>query len=139
MKAKAVCDDEMFAASALLQDSLLNLMFVKHKDKKLHMLVNRFCWEIMPPAKSKKGAETYFRSHCGVYVSNVIKLKTNRKVDRAHYSAVLSLLAIDFGRDIIKFVFSGGLELNVHCSTPTLYLMDMHEPWPTNIKPKHGI
>ncbi|MDR1031760.1 MAG: DUF2948 family protein [Holosporales bacterium] len=135
MKAKAVCGEGVSAVSALLQDSLLKLMFVKHKNDNLHMLVNRFCWEMMPSSK----ATPYFRSHCGIYVSNVNKLKTNRKVDRAHYSAVLSLLAIDFGCDIIKFVFSGGLELSVHCNTPTLYLMDMHEPWPTNIKPKHRI
>ncbi|MDR1366153.1 MAG: DUF2948 family protein [Holosporales bacterium] len=139
MKAKAVCSEEMSTASALLQDSLLNLTFVKHKDKKLHMLVNRFCWEITSAAESKKKAEAYFRSHCGVYVSNVIKLKTNRKVDLVHYSAVLSLLAINFDRDIMKFVFSGGLELSAHCNDPTLYLMDMHEPWPTNTKPKHKL
>jgi hypothetical protein len=140
MNIKAVCLDDMTVMSSLLQDSIFNPMFMHYEANKneLHMLVNRFCWEAGPAiGDERKNEKIYSRSYCGVHIPNVAKVRTNRRIQPTHYPSIFSLLTISFDRGKMRFIFSGGFELVVNCDTPSIYLADAHEPWPTKKIPRH--
>ncbi len=137
MKFKVNETEQIHTLSALLQDGLFSLMLMYHDkaSQQFHMLINRFCWELVDSTAN----DTYYRTHCGLYISGTEKITTNKKIRFSQYADTLPLLHLNWSDNTKKLslIFSGDIEMDLVCSNLNIYLADTHEPWPSNAAPSH--
>jgi len=129
--------DDLTILSAHLQDALLPLTAMVHKNKNatLTILVNRFCWE--HPPIDHEGEPHYHRVHSGLCFRNVHKVH-HRGFHHTGKTEILNLLALQAQKsDAIHLICSGDKEIRIETNDLHCHLSDLHHPWPTRKKPTH--
>ncbi|MDR2417254.1 MAG: DUF2948 family protein [Holosporales bacterium] len=152
LRIKARDPQEMDILSALVQDAILHktALFYDKKEKRVHLLVNRFCWECAFQKEMNASSEPYYRVHSGLYFHHVERMWTNA-VFRSHPAdKLLVLLTVyagsknhvddkgDGNESDINLVFSEGAHVRLSTQQCCAYLKDLHDKWPTTVKPEHS-
>ena len=133
LKACSIQDCDVI--SSLLQDSILTLSSHKYYPSHncLRLMLNRFCWESQHKIDEE---QCYHRVHSGLYIHNV----KNVFVNNNFYSGecrYLNLLAMHASEKEINLLFSENKHMYVEIDGLLVYLKDLHDKYPTSIKPEH--
>jgi hypothetical protein len=139
--------EDLAVVASCLQDALVPLSemrFLKGENRFV-MLVNRFRWEQGDTLKGTGGGDASFadaaagnqRINSGLCVDGVTAVRS-RGIDREKPAKFLSLmtLALD-GRNTLNLVFSGGGVIQLEIESPSVFLQDFGEAWPTQWRPDH--
>ncbi|MDR0407222.1 MAG: DUF2948 family protein [Holosporales bacterium] len=145
LKMKASTPQEMDILSTLLQDALLpkTAFAYNKKEKQAHLLLNRFCWEHMPHRRDRKilpikSSKPYYRVHTGVYFHDVDHVWVNTIFKRHPIWELLNLLTIHADeKNDVNLIFSGGAHIRLSMKQCCAHLKDLHDGWPTYVKPHH--
>ena len=131
---KAETIEECDVISALVQDSIFHMTYHSfHEDKKcLRLMINRFCWEL---EKDFEQHQCYFRVHSGLYIHGVESITVNGNFKRSN--GYLNLLAMHASEHEINLLFSEHKHICVNISELRVYLKDLHDVYPTLVKPCH--
>jgi hypothetical protein len=140
--------EDLAVVASCLQDALVPLSemrFLKD-EKRFVMLVNRFRWEHAAAAKALPrnvdanyvdAASGNQRINSGVCIDRVTAVRS-RGIDLEKTAKFLSLmtLAMD-GEKTLNLVFSGGGVLQLEIESPSVFMQDFGEAWPTQWRPDH--
>lgn len=130
---KATSVEECDVISSLAQDSIFHFQyhFFDEQSCGFHLMLNRFCWE-----HDKDGNDCYYRVHSGLYIHNVTAVRVNQafKNNRHKY---LSLLTVHTSPHEINLLFADNKHVCVEVSEILVYLKDLHDKYPTMVKPSH--
>jgi hypothetical protein len=143
--------EDLAVVAACLQDALVPLSemrFLKDENRFV-MLVNRFRWEQADPQRSVEkasgGGDASFadaaagnqRIHSGLCVDRVTAVRS-RGIDREKQAKFLSLMTLNLdGAKTLNLVFSGGGVIQLEIESPSVFLQDFGEAWPTQWRPDH--
>jgi len=141
--------EDLAVVASCLQDALVPLAemrFLK-EEKRFVMLVNRFRWEQAGDAlrPEQKGDASYAdvtpdqRINSGLCVDGVTTVRS-RGIDRAKPAKFLSLMTIGLdGPNRLNLLFSGGGAIQLEIESPSVFLQDFGEAWPTQWRPDHAV
>jgi hypothetical protein len=141
--------EDMAVVASCLQDALVPLAemrFLK-EEKRFVMLVNRFRWEQAGDAVKPelKGDASYAdaapdqRINSGICIDGVTTVRS-RGIDRNKPAKFLSLMTIGLdGPNRLNLVFSGGGAIQLGIESPSVFLQDFGEAWPTQWRPDHAV
>ncbi|MDR0661897.1 MAG: DUF2948 family protein [Holosporales bacterium] len=141
LKLKAYSPQEMDILSALAQDALLTKTAFSYnkKEKRVHLLVNRFCWEQAVITATSSDAPPYYRVYAGLYFYGVEQVRVNTAFQQHPAEKILNLLTIHAdGKKEVNILFSEGAHIRLDMPRCRAYLKDLHEGWPTTLKPDHS-
>ncbi|MDR2412099.1 MAG: DUF2948 family protein [Holosporales bacterium] len=141
LKLKAYSPQEMDIFSALVQDALLTKTAFSYnkKEKRVHLLVNRFCWEQAVVTAMSPDSSSYYRVYAGLYFYGVEQLRVNIAFQQYPAEKILNLLTIHAdGKKEVNILFSEGAHICLDMPRCRAYLKDLHEGWPTALKPNHS-
>ncbi|MDR1267361.1 MAG: DUF2948 family protein [Holosporales bacterium] len=140
LRIKAQKPLEMDILSALVQDSLLpkTAFAYDKKERRAHLLVNRFCWEHAVQQENTDSSEPYYRVHAGLYFTDIEQVSVNAAFRCYPTEKVLNLLTVHAdGKQEVNILFSEGAHICLKTQKCCAYLKDLHEGWPTTAKPAH--
>jgi hypothetical protein len=141
--------EDLAIVASCLQDALVPLgemRFLK-EEKRFVMLVNRFRWEQAGDAlkPEQRGDASYGdvapdqRINSGLCIDGVTAVRS-RDIDRAKPAKFLSLMTIGLdGPNRLNLLFSGGGTIQLEIESPSVFLQDFGEGWPTQWRPDHAI
>ena len=141
--------EDLAVVASCLQDALVPLAemrFLKG-EKRFVMLLNRFRWEQAGDAlkPEQKGDASYAdvapdqRIHSGVCIDGVTAVRS-REIDREKPAKFLSLMTISLdGPNRLNLFFSGGGAIQLEIESPSVFLQDFGEAWPTQWRPDHEV
>jgi hypothetical protein len=141
--------EDLAVIASCLQDAVVPLSemrFLKG-EKRFVMLVNRFRWEAAgeAPGPEQNGDANYAdaspnqRINSGVCIDGVTAVRS-RDIDRAKPSKFLSLMTIGLdGPNRLNLLFSGGGAIQLDIESPSVFLQDFGEAWPTQWRPDHAV
>jgi hypothetical protein len=141
LKIRAHDPQEMDVLSALVQDAILHktAFYYDPKAERVHLLVNRFCWEHAVHKDTAPSNEPYYRVHAGLYFHHVTHVWTNALFRRHPSDKLLVLLVVYMdNKSDIHLVFSEGAHIRLSTQRCCAYLKDLHDHWPTPSKPVHA-
>lgn len=141
--------EDLAIVAACLQDALVPLAEMRflQSEKRFVMLVNRFRWEeageaIKPELKgdaSYTDATPDQRINSGLCIDGVTTVRS-RGIDQNKPAKFLSLMTISLdGPNRLNLVFSGGGTIQLEIETPSVFLQDFGEAWPTQWRPDHAV
>jgi len=149
MRLMAKDAEDLAVVAACLQDALVPLSemrFLKG-EKRFVMLVNRFRWEQAGAAlkPEQRGDANYAdvapdqRVNSGVCIDGVTAVRS-REIDTGKPAKFLSLMTIALdGPNRLNLVFSGGGAIQLDIESPSVFLQDFGEAWPTQWRPDHEV
>lgn len=139
LKIKAQSHDDLKIISGLLQDALLPVTGLKYfpKAKQFQILANRFRHELEPD--DHEGDLVYYRTHSGICFDHVHKIR-HKGFDHKDPTHFLNLLAVNSNEDTneIDLICSDHATIRLHTEKVLCHLGDLHEHWPTKVKPQHA-
>jgi len=146
LRLRAEDDEDLTVISACLQDAVVAVGDIAWlpAERRLAMVVNRFCWECAPgePAKDSQRVLT------GLSLENVRAVRTQGidRTKRAHLMELLAVRLVPAGDEAgaaagctVEFRFSGNQALRAAADALALRLEDLEEPYPTAWRPKHKL
>lgn len=137
IKMRALDAGDLHHVAEQLRDGLCPLTAMVYEKESFTLLVNRFCWNHEDKTEDEN---LYYRSHVGLLFRHVEKVQ--RKGFEQHASErILNLLHIHLKENTlgtwVYLVFSKGYEIRLKIKKLEVYLSDLHDPWPTRLKPIH--
>ncbi len=137
IKMRALDAHDLNHMAEQLRDGLCPLIGMVHEHMTFTLLINRFCWNHEDKIADKN---IYYRSHVGLLFRHVQSVQ--RKGFEQHGpERILNLLNIHVQEEApdtwIHLVFSNGHEIRLKVDKLEVYLSDLHDPWPTKVKPTH--
>jgi hypothetical protein len=141
--------EDLAVVASCLQDALVPLgeMRFLQGEKRFVMLVNRFRWEQAGHAlkPQQKGDASYAdvapdqRINSGLCIDGVTTVRS-RGLDREKQAKFLSLMTIGLdGPNRLNLLFSGGGTIQLEIESPSVFLQDFGEGWPTQWRPDHSV
>ncbi len=163
LKIRAHDAEDIHTLSGLLQDSLAPLCDVAYlrEEKRFVLVVNRFCWEMLPSELRERGLSapdtpegqaenddvsfsdvddlpTFHRVNTGLCFDKVKSVQV-KDVDLNQKDEILNLLTIAAIPGYITLHFSGGAAIRLVVSQIRCHMDDISEPWPTLYQPRHDV
>lgn len=93
-----------------------------------------------PPADATvsfgDGGPVYLRTHCGVRVSGVERVRT-QGIDPSDRGRLLNLLGLEWREGGLDFLFSDGATVRLIGTALEVRVEDIGQPWPTALRPDH--
>lgn len=143
---------DLAVVASCLQDALVPLSemrFLK-AEQRFVMLVNRFRWEQARAPKGNGGGDASFsdaqagnqRINAGLCIDRVTAVRS-RGIDREKPAKFLSLMTLGLanpdqeGKNTLNLVFAGGGVIQLEIESPSVFLQDFGEAWPTQWRPEH--
>lgn len=129
---------DLDVCSAALQDGLLRVrdLSFDRRARRLVAVFSRFRWE------NSAGKGPYERIRSALSIDGVMAVRS-RNIRLDSPDAIASLLSLQFAPDDeppggnLRFVLSGGGEIDLQLECLDLVLADFGEPWKTRRKPDH--
>lgn len=133
--------EDVGVLSAVLQDSIgkiRDFAYIPH-ERRFAFVVNRFLWE----CSSEDGKGQKGRVRAGCHFDDVLAAR-HQQLKLGSGEAVVELLSVRFepgvdGGGVIQLDFAGGGAIRLDVESVNGHLMDLSEPWPTRLAPKHDI
>ena len=117
--------------SALIQQSITSINWIKHKNDNFEIFLNRFCWEKHFEKKE------LLRTNCILKILNVEEsLVANPPKIRDQFIYLLGCLAKS-SCEILLF-FDNEFILNLKGSNLCVKMIDIHNKWETRLIPKYS-
>lgn len=140
--------EDLTVLSTILQDALVPVGDIAYlpEQRRLALVVNRFCWECCPDEAAMRGDPLQQRVLTAFVIDHVTGVKS-QGIDRRHRDHLLEVLAVqrasDAGGDgpgsAIDILFSDDQALRVTVERIGAKLEDLDEPYPTSFRPKHRL
>jgi hypothetical protein len=160
LKLRARDAGDLETIAACIQDALVPLVDMKYlpKEHRFALMLNRFCWEAMPPSGqpgeaamggTATGADSddvsfagrdpavFERVHAVLTFDGVRGVK-RRGLEQAAQAGLLELLTLSTDGRWLLIAFAGGGALRFDVDQISCHLEDIGEPWPTIWRPQHG-
>ena len=137
LRLRAEDDEDLAILSSVVQDALVPVADICHlKDqRRLALLVNRFCWECACPEHSRPDQ----RVLCSLVFENVTSVR-QRGIDCGRRRHLLEILAVRLaGPGEVEIDFAGDQTLRLTVDGLKVRLEDVEEPYPTSWRPQHKL
>jgi hypothetical protein len=144
MRLKAEDNEDLTVLSTILQDALVPVgdMAYLPDERRVAMVVNRFCWECCPDEQAIRNEPLQQRVLTALVIDHVTGVKS-QGIDREQRGHLLEVLAIQHvgngAAPVIEILFSGDQALRVTVERISARLEDLEEPYPTTWRPKHRL
>lgn len=144
LRLKAEDDEDLTVFSTILQDAVLPVGDIAYlpDQKRVALVVNRFCWECCPDEQAIKGEPLQQRVLTALVIDHVTGVKS-QGIDRKKRDHLLEVLAVqrvaDGAGHEIDILFSEDQALRVSVERIGARLEDLDEPYPTAFRPKHRL
>jgi hypothetical protein len=148
LRLKAEDDEDLTVFSTILQDAVVPVGDIAYlpDQKRVAMVVNRFCWECCPDEQAIKGEPLQQRVLTALVIDHVTGVKS-QGIDRKKRDHLLEVLAVqrainaegDGTGNGIDILFSEDQALRVSVERIGARLEDLDEPYPTAFRPKHRL
>lgn len=141
LKLRAISQEDVKIFSSLLQDAIIRVGDITWQagDHRFALVCNRYCWE------KKKGFWPFrtkpVRVRSALHFNGILCAETIG-YDIGDSEAFLSLLAIHSevdpeGEGCLRFDFSAGATIRLHCECIDGVLSDITESWQATREPQH--
>jgi len=139
--------DDIQVMAAVLQDAIAPVcdMTYRASEKGFVMVVQRFCWDVAPPAEADAAPPAndeaplcvFERINCALDIEGVEAVQFSG-INPNDPAAMLDLLTLSVEDGFLQFVFAGGGKLRLKLADWRVRLRDFGESWPTTHCPRHG-